>query len=425
MRNRTIVGPSVFRGGPAVGRMPAMTGTPAGTDVVTVAELEADPYPLYARMRRDQPVGYLPCVDSWFVTRRDDVAFVAERADLFPAAAPGSPVERSFGAPTIITTDGPVHHDLRRAFDGNLRPKKVEGYVDDLVRPVAARHAAALAGAAASGEPVDLLPTYFEPISVLSLAAVLGLDLDADTLRHWFHGMSLGAINYEQDPARQAEADAVLAEVDAVVVPLLERLAARPDDSTLSHMLHAGRPEADPRPVEAVLPSIKVAILGGMQEPGHGAASTLAGLLSVPDQLAAVVADPSLVPVAVEEGTRWVTPIGTQFRTAARDVDLGGTTIPAGAGVSAVIASANRDEQAYADPDAFDLRRPFPAGAQAAYGFGKHFCSGHSFARHQMRIALEELLAAYPGLRAASDDPVEFRGWEFRAPVALPVLLAR
>ena len=388
-------------------------------DDVTVADLDADPYPLYARMRAERPVAHVPAVDAWFVVRHADVAFVAEHPDLFPAAAPGSPVERSFGAPTIITVDGPVHHDLRRAFDGNLRPKKVDGYVDGLVRPIARSHAAALAS---SGAPVDLLAAYFEPISVLSLAAVLGLDADADTLRRWFHGMSLGAINYEQDPARQAEADEVLAEVDAVVVPLLERLCAHPDDSTLSHMLHAGRSPGDPRPVDLVLPSVKVAILGGMQEPGHGAASTLAGLLAS-GQLAEVVADPSLVPAAVEEGTRWITPIGTQFRTASRDVDLGGATIPAGAGVSAVLASANRDEGVFPDPDRFDLHRHVPSGGQAAYGYGKHFCSGHAFARHQMRIAVEELLAAWPGLRAASDEPVEFNGWEFRAPVALPVVL--
>lgn len=387
-------------------------------DDVTVAGLDADPYPLYARMRAERPVAHVPAVDSWFVVRHADVAYVAEHPDLFPAAAPGSPVERSFGAPTIITVDGPVHHDLRRAFDGNLRPKKVDGYVGDLVRPIARAHAAALP----AGSPVDVLAAYFEPISVLSLAAVLGVDADAGTLRRWFHGMSLGAINYEQDPARQAEADAVLAEVDAVVVPLLERLSAHPDDSTLSHMLHAGRAPGDPRPVDLVLPSVKVAILGGMQEPGHGAASTLAGLLAS-GQLAAVVADPSLVPAAVEEGTRWVTPIGTQFRTAARDVELGGATIPAGAGVSAVLASANRDATVFADPDRFDLYRQIAPGDQAAYGYGKHFCSGHAFARHQMRIALEELLLAWPTLRAASDEPVAFSGWEFRAPVALPVVL--
>jgi cytochrome P450 len=85
----------------------------------------------------------------------------------------------------------------------------------------------------------------------------------------------------------------------------------------------------------------------------------------------------------------------------------------------AVRASANRDEDVYAGPDRFDLHRPVPQ--QAAFGFGKHFCSGHAFSRHQIRIALEVLLRRFPGIRP--DGAVPFFGWEFRAPASLPVHL--
>jgi cytochrome P450 len=160
-----------------------------------------------------------------------------------------------------------------------------------------------------------------------------------------------------------------------------------------------------------------------MQEPGHGAGSVLAGLLADPaEQLGAVLADPDLIPAAVEEGLRWVAPIGTQFRTAAADVELGGAVIPAGSPVCAVLASAGRDEELYADPDRFDLRRSFQQ--QSAFGFGRHFCSGHSFARHQIRIALEVLLDRFPGIHPdAEAGAVTFVGWEFRAPSRLDVLL--
>jgi cytochrome P450 len=116
-----------------------------------------------------------------------------------------------------------------------------------------------------------------------------------------------------------------------------------------------------------------------------------------------------------------VAPIGTQFRTAARDVELGGVVVPRGAGVSAVLASANRDETIFGDADRFDLRRP--NRQQAAFGFGKHFCSGHSFARRQMQIALEVLFVRYPEVRPHPDRPARFRGWEFRAPAELHVQL--
>jgi cytochrome P450 len=385
---------------------------------VSVADLDADPFPVYSRLRSEAPVAYVPCVDSWFVTRYHDVQYVTEHPELFPASHGESPVEVTFGRPTLITVDGPVHHGLRRAFDPNFRPRRVLEYVDNLVRPLAREYAEGLA----DRPDAELMADYFEPISVRSLAGVLGLgDVDVDTLRRWFHGMNLGATNFERDPVKQAEADAVCAEIDAVVIPRMERLADHPTDSTMSHLLHAGT-DGNPRSIEHVLPSLKVAILGGMQEPGHACGTVLCGLFGEPDQWAEVVAQPtSTMSPAVEEGLRWVAPIGTQFRTAATDVELGGVTIPAGAGVSAVLASANRDPEVFDHADRFDMHRA--NRNQAAFGFGKHFCSGHAFARQQMRIALEELVDQHPGLRPDPDRPAWFRGWEFRAPGEVPVLL--
>lgn len=89
--------------------------------------------------------------------------------------------------------------------------------------------------------------------------------------------------------------------------------------------------------------------------------------------------------------------------------------------VSALLSSANRDESIFDDADRYDLHRA--NRNQAAFGFGKHFCSGHAFARQQMRIALELLFTAHPQLQPVPGQPARFRGWEFRAPAVLPVLL--
>lgn len=390
-------------------------------DAVTVEDLDTDPYLIYARMRREAPVAYVPCVDSWFVTRHADVATVAEDTTAFTAENGTSPAEVTFGMPAIIAVDGPVHHELRRSFDGKFRPREVDGYIEELVRPLAENAIAALS----NRDGVDLMAEYFEPISVLSLGEVLGLgDIDADTLRHWFKGMNAGATNFERDPDKQAIGDAVCREIDEVVIPRMERLRTSPDNSTMSHMLHSGREQGDPREIEFVLPSLKVAILGGMQEPGHGCGSIVVGLFEA-DQWNDIVSDPSLIGRAVDEGMRWVAPIGTQFRVARTDVELGGVTIPAGAPVSALLSSANRDESVFPDPDRFDLYRDLNRvrGSQAAFGFGKHFCSGHAFARHQMRIALAVLVEHHPNLALDPKRPAPFKGWEFRAPTELAAFL--
>jgi cytochrome P450 len=386
-------------------------------DTITVEALERDPYAIYARMRRESPVAYVPAANIWFVTKWQDVETVAKSPDLFGAEVPTSPVERSFGSPTILTRDGPAHKELRDGIEPHYRARKVANYIEALVRPLAEAQIATFAGAGQA----ELMADYFEPISALALARSLGLgDVDVHTLRRWFHGLSQGAINFEQDPERQVISDATCAEVDAAVAPLLERLAKAPDGSPLSHLLHHGMPEGECRPLERILPTIKVTLLGGMQEPGHGAGSVLVGLLQSPEQMRAVRADlDGLLPKAVNEGLRWVAPIGTQTRNARTEVELGGARIPAGAPVAAVLASACHDEEHFTDPGRFDVYRN--EGSHAAFGFGHHFCAGRWFSTAQMEIALRVLLERLPGLRLDPAHKVEFRGWEFRAPTALNV----
>jgi cytochrome P450 len=396
-----------------------MTKPRTVADDVTVADLERDPYPIYARLRAEAPVSYVPAVDLWLVTRWDDVRTVASDPAVFSAEMDDSPLDVAFGGPNILTMDGPRHKDIRRSLDGKYAPRTVRGYIDDLVEPIVEERLALLAGRSS----VDLLAEYFEPISVLSLGRVLGLGhLDADTLRRWFHGLHQGAINFERDPDRSRISDAVAAEIDETLAPVLARLTSADEDSTIAHMLFSGVADGGRRDVARILPTLKVIILGGMQEPGHGAASTTYALLSDPEALARVQADlETMVPVALEEGLRWMSPIGTQTRQVRREVELGGATLPVGARVGSVVASANRDEAVFPDPDRYSLDRP--RSPHAAFGFGLHSCVGHAFSRGQISIALRRLLQTHPGLRLDETAQTEFRGWEFRAPRSLQVRL--
>lgn len=384
---------------------------------ITIASLEEDPYPIYARLRRESPVAWVPAANVWFVTRWQDVEFVSKNSKLFTAEVATSPIDRCLGKPTILTCDGPVHDELRVGFDQKYKPRAVADYIDRLVRPIVTDY---LDRIAPLGE-VDLMAEYFEPVSSLCLARSLGFDsVDAETLRRWFHGMAIGAANYENDPVKQAISDAVQAEIETAALPIFERLEHRPDDSAMSHMLHDGMESGRVRHQHFLLPSIKVALLGGMQEPGHGAGTILVGLLTHPDQMASVMRDfDNLLPRAVDEGLRWVAPIGTQMRQAVEDVALGDVRIPAGAPVASVISSACRDEAKYKDPDSFNIYRT--ETSHAAYGFGGHFCAGRWFAQRLIPHLLRPLLDRLPDLALMPDRPPVFRGWEFRAPASLHV----
>jgi len=389
----------------------------AFADEITVEALDENPYPIFARLRREAPVAWVPAANVWFVTRWQDVEFVSKNAKLFAAEVPTSPVERSMGKPTILTSDGPVHDELRRGFDTKYKPRAVAEYIDALANPIIEEYLDRIAPRGTA----NLIADYFEPVSSLCLARSLGFGhVDAETLLRWFHGLAIGAANYENDPAKQAVSDPINAEVEAAIVPIFDRLERHPDHSAISHMLHDGMPPGQTRPGAFLLPSIKIALLGGMQEPGHGAASTLVGLLDHPEQRADLMADlDNLLPKAVDEGLRWVAPIGTQMRRTTEEIEISGIAVPAEAPVASVISSACRDEARYHDPDNFNIHRT--ETGHAAYGFGSHFCAGRWFAQRLVISMLRPLLDRLPDLNLVPDKPPVFRGWEFRAPTSLYV----
>jgi cytochrome P450/ferredoxin-NADP reductase len=390
---------------------------PAFLDDITLDELERDPYPIYARLRREAPVAWIPAANVWFVTRFDDCASVGEGDHGFVGASNHPTLQRVFGAPNVLTSDGEEHKDLRRGVDPKFQPNPVNEMVDRLVRPVARRYIHELEGRTST----DLMASYFEPVSVESLRQVMGLDglVDAHTLRRWFHDLNIGVSNFGLDPEAFEIADLASAEIEEVIRPKLASLEKDPDDSMLSHMLWAGRPEGQPRPVELIMPSLKVILLGGMQEPGHAAGSALLGLFSRPEQLERLRSDPAeYIPLAVNEGLRWIAPIGAVERKASREVTLRDNTIPAGSILQVILASANRDETRYDDPDVFDMDRS--TRISQAFGNGEHFCAGHFFARQVQRIMFEELIPSLPGLRLDPEGEPQVSGWVFRAPKTLP-----
>lgn len=386
---------------------------------ITVADLERDPYPIYAQLRATAPVAYMPCLDVWMVTSWAAVSEAANDPERFPAHVERSPTDRALGGVSMMTTDGEPAKARRRPFDATFRPRAVEATMPAVFENLCDEQLDVIG----QGRSADLVADYFEPVSLMSLAHAMGVQdlVGIETLRRWFAGLAAGVSNYEDDPRKSAFCDDVSAEIDETLQPRFERLLDEPDHGMLSSLVHA-RPGSLAERLAWAMPSLKLVLLGGLQEPAHGGATIAHCLLSHPEQLEAVRTDPALVPPAIEEGLRWTAPIGNLLRGVAPGTSLSGVRLPDDARVILVVASANRDRAIWGpSADAFDIYRP--KRTHMSFATGPHYCIGHHFARVQLRVAVTKLVQRFPHLRLDPAHATVLNGHEYRSPVCLRVLL--
>ena len=376
---------------------------------ITLEALERDPYPIYARLRDDEPVSFVPAVGLWLVTRYDDVKRVTTEPETFTAATDPSTLNRTMGT-NMLGMEGAEQLWIRSITEPPFRPRDVEERTQGMIPRLAEE---LIDGFVGRGE-VDLFREYADPMSVRSLRFMLGLDeVPWEDLLRWNEGLMPGLANFEADPAKQAPADEAAAALHAAIAGVLDRLEDEPDGSVLSWMLHH---DEDGRRMsrEQIVANTTLMLSGGLQEPRDVIALTLWALLAHPDQAEAVRADRSLVKAAVEETLRWAGPVGTATRQTTREVELARVDLERGALLGAVLSSANRDPRRWTDPDRFDVKRK--QGAHLAFSAGTHFCLGAWFGRHLARVSLEHLLDRLPGLALDAERPTTLHGWEFRAP---------
>ncbi|WP_143532024.1 cytochrome P450 [Saccharothrix sp. ALI-22-I] len=391
-----------------------MTGST--TENSLLAELDADPYPVYARLREEQPVSLLPEVDQWLVTRWDDVQRVLADPGTFTTDIPAAPVVRLCGGPPLMNRNGAAHQDLRNAIEPDYAPHRVNDHVDAIVRPWAEKIIAELAPAGHA----ELVSAYFEPVATLSHAELSGVDIaDAGRLRWWGIALIDALTNFSRDPAKETAVASAMADMDDVLTRALARVRAAPDRSVLSHAVHAHRPTGEPRSDADVLPVIKQLAQAQLQA-GWVGAWTLRALLADRGVLAEVSDDRWLVGAAVNEALRWTPPLGNVTRRTTRAVTLGGADVPAGAMLSVSVASANRDERVFDDPDRFDVHRD--VRTNLGFGAGPHGCPAFAFVMATARTSLDVLLDRLPGVRPAPDWRPAPHGWKLRLPGPLDVV---
>ena len=380
-------------------------------ETIALDELERDPYPIYARLRDEEAVSWVPAVGLWLVTRHEDVRRVASEPDLFTAETNPSTLNRTMGK-NMLGSEGPDQQRIRRVTEVPFRPRDVGSRTRGMIPKLAHE---LVDGFVARGE-VDLFREYCDPMSVRSLQFMLGLDeVSWQDILRWNEGMMPGLANFEGDPQKQALADRASVELGEAIQRVLDRLGDVPDGSVLSWMLRHDR-DGDRMTRDEIVANTKLMLSGGLQEPRDLIALTVWALGSNAAQFEGVRADRSLVKSAVEETLRWAGPVGTATRQTTRATRVADVELPVGALIGAVLSSANRDDRRYVDPDRFDVHRK--EGAHLAFSIGTHFCLGAWFGRHLARVSLDVLLDRLPGLRLDPNRPVELRGWEFRAPLS-------
>jgi cytochrome P450 len=384
-----------------------------GTEI-SVEQLEADPYPIYKQLRAEEPVCFVDSVGLWLVTRWEDVQHVDKSPDLFTGETDPSTLRRTFG-PNLLASEGAYHSRIREIIYPWFRVGAIGDYPDNVIAPIANE----LVDGFAERGSCDLLASFAEPLSARVLKEALGLSfVEESTLRRWFVELATGAANFEGDPVKQEIADATSAEVNEVLAPVIERLEAEPDDTLLSSMVHT-EIEGERLTRAEIQSNLKVMIVGGLQATTDLIGLSMWAILSHPDQLEQVRADPKLVDPAIEEAARWHSPVGTSTRQATRDVELSGVKLEKGALVAAVLASANHDERNWTEPERYDINRR--EGSHLAFATGPHLCIGARLARYETRAAWRVLLDRLPGLRLDPARPIEISGWEFRSPHHLHV----
>jgi cytochrome P450 len=395
--------------------------TPEWVRTLTVSEMDADTDAIFDRLRAESPLVWVPALNAWIATTWELCADIAANADDFHGGT-NPMLDRLFGVPHILGAEGEVHSALRSVIDPALRPRVFKSQLEQRVRPVAA----AQLGALAHKGSADLMAEYFEPVSVRCVADAFGFDsIPTDQLRRWFHTLAKASANTTDadgnflDPRGFDEADEVRQEVRSYLTMLAVMERAEPDGEARSRLFRTGLPEGVMRDVEDLLPSLLIIFLGGLQEPGHACGTTYLALETHQEQRQQVMDDIKVLPRAIAEALRWMSPLyAGSSRIAARDLNYGGQELKEGEPIWLAYGSANHDEINFDRAAMYDLNRE--QRPNLAFGTGRHACPGSAFAPQVARIALEELYRLLPSVHLDPDHTPTPTGWLFRGVRELP-----
>ncbi|MGW7327185.1 cytochrome P450, cyclodipeptide synthase-associated [Streptomyces sp. NPDC054840] len=385
-------------------------------------DFAAAPDRYFAQLREQAPVHYEPAIDSYFLSRYEDVKRVLTDHERFTTQALQIRAEPVMRGPVLAQMTGAEHTAKRRivvrAFTGSA--------LQDQIRVIHANAAALMAPFLALGR-VDLVNDFGKPFAILVALDVLGLDrMDWRKVAAWHSGVAEFITGLTLTPERRRHCIDCAEQLEAYLLPVIEQRRRTPGDDLISKLCTAefdGIAMSD-RDVTALI----INVLAASTEPADKTLALLfKHLIDHPEQMAQVRRDPDLLGSAIAETLRYTPPVQLVPRQAAEDTVFAGTTVPAGATVFCMIGAANRDPDAFTAPDTFDIHRPdlgtsrsFTAAAQhLAFGTGLHQCVGTAFARAELETVAAMLLPLLDQVRYSPGFRYQEAGLYTRGPLSL------
>ncbi|MET4427805.1 MULTISPECIES: cytochrome P450 [unclassified Mycolicibacterium] len=384
------------------------------------ADGDASPYPMFAELRATAAVhpGW-PEMGIFDNPAEGQQIFSAYTFDAVKAVFTDNEtfstrcyeaIVRPLQGPTILEMQEPEHAVYRKLHEFAFARSSMRRWEAELVRPLVER----TVGRIRDRKRADLVEEVFMPIPVRVIAALIGLP-EGDIPE--FHRLAIDLLGFHSDMDSALRASAKLREY---FVGILADRRREPHDDMVTVLAGAdidGVTMSD----EQIYGFMRNLLPAGAETTSRSTASLALGLLTHPQQLAAVTADRGLLPQAIEEGIRWETPLLNFMREATRDVEFFGLHIPEGSTVSVNLGSANHDEARWDRAQEFDIfrdRKP-----HIGFGHGAHVCLGMHLARLESMMIFNTLLDRLPGLRLDPDAAAPFvSGTYFRSPQHLQVV---
>lgn len=386
-------------------------------------EVLANPYPLYHRLRAEDPVHWDPYLHAWVVTRYADVVAVFQHfsADRTPTPERLSEMGLSQLAPLaqlmvrqMLFLDPPAHSRVRGLAAKAFTPRRVEvlrGHIQDIVDD--------LLNTVQPAGHMEVLADLGRPLPAIVTEELLGLPIsDREQLTRWSTDFAEVLGNFQHNPDRAQRVLRSVNEMVAYFQDAVREHRAHPRDDLISAFVTA-EIDGDRLTDEEIVANTIVTMVGGQETTTNLIGNGILSLLRHPDQLEKLRADYTLIPSAVEELLRYEAPSQHTARLAPNDIELGGKLIRKREAVIAVMGAANRDPERFPDPDQLDIYRQ--DNRHVAFAWASHFCFGAPLARLEGQIVFEAVLQRMPNLKL-EQGPLTWRtNMGLRGLTALPV----